>query len=79
MTNHRGIVETTKTNEFVIDCMADFRNAAEWDPGHGQHFTRRPAMGPDLVPAIDFSLGSWDAQCRSTTRPRDFERPGRWC
>lgn len=32
MSDYLGIVETTKTEEAVFDYMADFRNAAEWDP-----------------------------------------------
>jgi uncharacterized protein YndB with AHSA1/START domain len=32
MADYRGIVETTKPIEMVFDYMADFRNAAEWDP-----------------------------------------------
>ena len=32
MADYRGIVETTKPIESVFDYMADFRNAAEWDP-----------------------------------------------
>ena len=32
MADYRGVVETTRTNEAVFDYIADFRNAAEWDP-----------------------------------------------
>ena len=32
MAGYRGTVETTKPIEAVFDYMADFRNAAEWDP-----------------------------------------------
>lgn len=32
MADYRGIVETTKPIETAFDYLADFRNAAEWDP-----------------------------------------------
>lgn len=76
MADYRGIVETTKTTEMVFDYMADFRNAAEWDPatvtisqtaGHG------PGLGARYRLVTKF-VGRSVALDYETT---DFERPGR--
>jgi carbon monoxide dehydrogenase subunit G len=76
MADYRGIVETTKAIEVVFDYIADFRNAAEWDPGtvsisqtagdgagRGARYRLVTRFGGRSVP-LDYE----------TT---DFERPGR--
>ena len=76
MADYRGIVETTKTNEVVFDYMADFRNAAEWDPatvGISQTAGDGAGRGARYRLVTRF-VGRSVALDYETT---DFERPGR--
>ncbi len=76
MADYRGILETTKTNEVVFDYMADFRNAAEWDPatvsisqtaGHGA------GLGARYRLVTRFAGRKVPLDYQTTA----FERPGR--
>jgi hypothetical protein len=76
MADYRGIVETTKTNEVVFDYIADFRNAAEWDPAT---VSISQTAGDGAGPGARYRLvtrfvGRSVPLDYETT---DFERPGR--
>jgi hypothetical protein len=76
MADYLGIVETTKAHETVFDYIADFRNAAEWDPAT---VSISQTAGDGAGPGARYRLVT-----RFVGRPvpldyetTDFERPGR--
>ena len=76
MARYRGTVISTRTAEDTFDYLADFANAAEWDPG---------TAGATRLDAGDIGLGSTfrlEVRIGSRTTPLDyrivaFDRPNR--
>jgi hypothetical protein len=76
MADYRGIVETTKAIEVVFDYIADFRNAAEWDPGTVS-ISQTAGDGAGLGACYQLVTRFGGRSVPLDYKTTDFERPGR--
>ena len=94
MARYRGTVISTRSAEETFDYMADFANAAEWDPGTaeaerlddgpvglGSTFRLGVRVGTRVVP-LDYRIVTYDRPggscCWGSRTPSAPRTPSRW-
>ena len=95
MARYRGTVVSTRSDEETFDYLADFANAAEWDPGTataepldggplglGSRFRLEVRVGTRIDP-VDYRIVAYDRPrawcCSASTTPSARRTPSPWC